>query len=69
MSQNCMVFLLCCELTRHMGENLFAPDKLSDQVSLQSKRKTGNFRHICVDHNILLLKHLSNLAIQGNVSL
>ena len=61
MPQNCVVFyllgqptqsaILCCQK--------FDFDKMADCVSSLSKREHSISRLICVDHYILLLKHLS----------
>ena len=57
-TRNCMVFLLPRRQTRSAIYGLTPIN--GRPCCSQSKRNHAILRHICVDHCILLLKHLSN---------
>ena len=60
--QNCVVFLLLCELTRSAiyGSQKFASHKWPTVFVDEVKENHAISSDTCMDHYILLLKHLSN---------
>ena len=60
--QNCVVFPLLCELTRSAdyGSQKCDSHKWPSTVLVEEVNENrAILRHVCVDHCILLLKHLS----------
>ena len=62
MPRNCTVFLLPRRLTRSAiyGSKMFDSHKWPTVLVRTVKGKPRNLRQTCVDHCIVLLKHLSN---------
>ena len=69
MPRNCTVFPVARReptLTRHFVVANVWLHNTADRVSSQQKKENhANLRHICVDHYILVLKHLPNHAFHN----